>query len=329
MSNLDFYLLTERPEHETPLLTFVVLLSLVVGTLIVTLTVSYTLLTAYTELFQLSLLIIHNLWIIAGLALLASLFHAKRNLISVYRVLSNLSTSWLSREVLCVSALFILLLAYPILYPYEVTIPHHIHNFATTIIAVTALFVMTKTYMMISRPSWNHITVLISSFLATFVLGFSFLGMIYVYFTAPKSVLSQPILLFYFKLASAFILMAVTISLIIQVFYLNYLKRSGLSPRISRHIYLYRQRALFRFRLASALALIILAAGSILYIYDLGIGKLIASLVVLQFALALTTVVTEKMLFYLSKSPPVGFAKMAETYLRKYFLTESFEKRIH
>lgn len=313
-----FSLFDGKPSFELPLLMFTTLLSLTVSTLLIIIALRFHL--EFQELSRFYTIVLYNLWLVVAVALIASIFHATRNRISIYRILSNLKKSWLSREVSCSSILFILLAAYPLLYHYGKTLMlQYVHDLATAAVATITLFLMVKAYMMISRPSWNHVTILASSFLAAFLLGFSFLGSTYViYYAILKkfSMVSDPTFILYCKIASSFIIIAVIARFFVQIFYFNHLKRSGPAAQVSMHAYLYEHRILllFRFTLASALAM--LALVSLLYIYNWRIEVLIATSITLQFILALTEVILERMLFYLTKSPPAGLAKIFELYIK-------------
>lgn len=125
-----------------------------------------------------------NLYFAAGLMLIAlilSFLHLNNPVNAVY-ALSNLETSWLSREIFFVSLfLFLLVLVNLILYFKTPEVKYYrAFILITTIVGVIMVYAMSKLYIIPTVPPWNSISTMIE-FYATalligsaFVLGFSY-----------------------------------------------------------------------------------------------------------------------------------------------------------
>jgi anaerobic dimethyl sulfoxide reductase subunit C (anchor subunit) len=116
-------------------------------------------------------------------ALVLSFLHLNNPVNSVY-ALSNLESSWLSREILFVSLfLFFLLLVNLILYFKKPKVNYY-RTFIlfTTIMGIIMVYSMSKLYIIPTVPPWNSIATLIAFYSTALLLGAAFvMGLSFIY----------------------------------------------------------------------------------------------------------------------------------------------------
>lgn len=115
------------------------------------------------------------------LAFGASLLHLG-NPMNAYRAVTNIGTSWLSREILfgvsfAVVATLFALLQWRKIGPF---IFRSIVAWIAALLGVGLVFSMSKVYMLPSQPAWNTLETPISFFVTTFLLGVLAMGIAFV-----------------------------------------------------------------------------------------------------------------------------------------------------
>jgi anaerobic dimethyl sulfoxide reductase subunit C (anchor subunit) len=116
--------------------------------------------------------------VLFGLALLASLFHLG-NPLNAWRALTNLRSSWLSREILF-ALLFMGLWASVAILEWSQDSSPFIRNALTLLAAINGLamiFCMSRVYMLRTVQAWNSISTPLSFFISSFVLGAILVGL--------------------------------------------------------------------------------------------------------------------------------------------------------
>ena len=118
------------------------------------------------------------LYFAAGLMLVAlalSFFHLN-NPVNAFYALSNLETSWLSREILMVSLfLFSLVLVGLILYFRNLKVIYYrTFLLGTTVVGFIMVFSMSKLYMIPTVPPWSSISTIIAFYSTVLLLGAAF-----------------------------------------------------------------------------------------------------------------------------------------------------------
>lgn len=121
------------------------------------------------------------IWPVMGLGLLASLLHLG-NPLNAYRAVTNLDTSWLSREVLFGLLFAALGFAFAILQWRKIGSPalRNILAVLAAIFGVLLVFSMAMVYMLPTMPSWNTVVTPLSFFTTTLMLGALALGAAFV-----------------------------------------------------------------------------------------------------------------------------------------------------
>lgn len=121
------------------------------------------------------------IWPVMGLGLLASLLHLG-NPLNAYRAVTNLDTSWLSREVLFGLLFAALGFAFAILQWRKIGSPalRNILAVIAAIFGVLLVFSMAMVYMLPTIPSWNTVVTPLSFFTTTLMLGALALGAAFV-----------------------------------------------------------------------------------------------------------------------------------------------------
>lgn len=156
-----------------------------------------------------------------GVALLISFLHLSAPLSSIF-ALSNLKSSWLSREILMVSvygAAILITTAYRI---WQKGIGKLLGIFLTisTIFGILMVFTMGKLYILPTVPAWNTPVTLISFYLNTVILGTSFMLLIAEYHLKNEApVKLEKVLLFLIIIACGIKLATNTISWGAQPYY--------------------------------------------------------------------------------------------------------------
>ena len=116
-----------------------------------------------------------------GLGMLASLFHLGNPLLAP-RAVTNVASSWLSREILA-GVVFALLGATFAVMQYFKLSTVVVRNVIAWIAALSGLFLiyaMTRVYMIPEQPAWNTVATPISFFTTTLLLGMLALGTAFV-----------------------------------------------------------------------------------------------------------------------------------------------------
>jgi anaerobic dimethyl sulfoxide reductase subunit C (anchor subunit) len=106
------------------------------------------------------------------LALIVSLFHLG-NPLNAYRAVTHLSTSWLSREILC-SVLFTGAGAVFAFVQWRKLTTFAVRNliaWLAAIIGLVLVYVMSQVYMLPTQPAWDTLATPISFFVTTLLLG--------------------------------------------------------------------------------------------------------------------------------------------------------------
>lgn len=116
-----------------------------------------------------------------GLGLLASLLHLG-NPLRAPTAVTNLATSWLSREILSGVVFAVLGAAFAIMQWFKVG-TFAVRNLIAWLAAIAGLvlvYCMSRVYMMPEQPAWNTIVTPLSFYIATLVLGVLALGAAFV-----------------------------------------------------------------------------------------------------------------------------------------------------
>lgn len=109
---------------------------------------------------------------VLGLGLLASLAHLG-NPLNAYRAVTNLGTSWLSREIL-LGVLFAVtgaLFAFMQWRKMSTFAVRNVIAWVAALIGLALVYSMSQVYMLPARPSWDMFTTPLSFFTTTFLLG--------------------------------------------------------------------------------------------------------------------------------------------------------------
>lgn len=126
--------------------------------------------------------VIAAIGILLGFALLGAFFHLG-NPGQAFRALSNLRSSWLSREILAVSAFGCLLLTNGGLSLTDVQ-PPRLLPLLVSISAFALVIVMGRAYLLPALPAWNSPVTVLSFFAASVLLGGGFAAILLLSFSA-------------------------------------------------------------------------------------------------------------------------------------------------
>lgn len=151
---------------EFPLVLFTVLSQLAAGALITLVILDYVTGKIDNSLGKKSTLAI---LIITGTSLLFSLFHLGHPL-EAYRALTNIGSSWLSREVVLFAILFVLLLVYYFQWK-EDNSKRKTVGLIASLIAVMAVIASGMVYVLPAVPAWNNFSPVIFFVFTAAVLG--------------------------------------------------------------------------------------------------------------------------------------------------------------
>jgi anaerobic dimethyl sulfoxide reductase subunit C len=112
-----------------------------------------------------------------GLGLLASLFHLG-NPLSSPRAITNLATSWLSREIACGVAFGVLGVVFAAMQWFKLGSfkVRNIVAWLAGLVGIALIFSMSRAYMIPSQPSWNTLATPISFYATALLLGSMALG---------------------------------------------------------------------------------------------------------------------------------------------------------
>ena len=121
-------------------------------------------------------------------ALFLSFLHLN-NPVNAIHALSNMETSWLSREILFVSLfLFCLVIVNLVVYFKNPEVKYYRTFIAiTAIIGVLMIYVMSKLYILPTVPAWNSISTMIEFYSTALLIGSAFvMGLLFHYDTKTK-----------------------------------------------------------------------------------------------------------------------------------------------
>ncbi|KUO60384.1 MAG: DMSO reductase [Gracilibacter sp. BRH_c7a] len=155
--------------EEWPLLMFTLLSQLAIGTFLI-MTLVYSILESKNS--QLALEVIkpgmRAVGPLMAVALLLSLFHLGRPF-GAYLSISNLGSSWLSREIITTGGFFALwLVSY---YLYRKGSVNKVLNWVACLTGLAAVYSMAGIYSSSIKPAWTDVNTFIAFFGTTFVLG--------------------------------------------------------------------------------------------------------------------------------------------------------------
>ncbi|HKJ27006.1 MAG TPA: DmsC/YnfH family molybdoenzyme membrane anchor subunit [Anaerolineales bacterium] len=121
------------------------------------------------------------IWPVMALGFLASILHLG-NPLNAYRAVTNLGTSWLSREILFGVLFAVLGFAFAILQWRKIGsfVMRNIVAWLAAIVGVVFVFSMGQVYMLPTQPAWNTMATPISFFTTTLLLGALALGVAFV-----------------------------------------------------------------------------------------------------------------------------------------------------
>ena len=118
---------------------------------------------------------------VLGLGLLASLLHLG-NPINAYKAVTNLGTSWLSREILCGVLFAVVGFAFALMQWRKLgsfTLRNVVALLAA-LIGIVLVYSMAMVYAIPTRPSWNLVTTPLSFYVTTLLLGVLAMGAAFV-----------------------------------------------------------------------------------------------------------------------------------------------------
>ena len=118
---------------------------------------------------------------VLGLGLLASLLHLG-NPLNAYKAVTNLGSSWLSREILCGVLFAVVGFAFAVMQWRKIG-SFQLRNMVAWVaaaIGVVLVFSMAMVYMIPTRPAWNAVTTPISFYVTTLLLGVLAMGAAFV-----------------------------------------------------------------------------------------------------------------------------------------------------
>ena len=160
--------------REWALITFTILAQMSVGSFLVLGVVHYFSARKYGEkqADQLSDRALLAIFLLLGLGLLASLLHLG-NPINAYKAVTNLGSSWLSREILSGVAFAVVGFAFALM-QWRKMFTFGVRTVVALVAAAIGLVLvlsMSMVYMIPTRPAWDLITTPLSFFVTTFLLG--------------------------------------------------------------------------------------------------------------------------------------------------------------
>ena len=121
------------------------------------------------------------IWPVLGLGLLASLLHLGTPL-SAYKAITNLGSSWLSREIMSGVLFAVVGFAFAIMQWRKIGSSglRNVIAWVAAVIGVVLVYSMSMVYMIPTRPSWNLVTTPLSFFTTTLLLGVVAMGAAFV-----------------------------------------------------------------------------------------------------------------------------------------------------
>ncbi len=244
-----------------------------------------------------------------GLGMLASLFHLGNPLYAP-RAVTNLATSWLSREILSGVIFAVLGVAFSAMqwFKWGTFASRNIVAWLAAVAGLALVFCMSQVYMLPNQPAWNSLATPISFFATTFLLGGLALGVAFVINYAyiqnknPGSADVQcDLLRAALKGISIASIVLVGLILVIQPLYMGYLAVGPKSAVASARLIMGAYGAFYFIRLA----LVFIGAGvfgAFLYITTEQAGKvrMMSYLTYGAFVLVFVAELMGRMLFYLT-----------------------------
>ena len=169
--------------REWALITFSILAQMSVGSFIVLGVVHYFVQrkSGESQADQLSDRALLAIFPVLGLGLLASLLHLG-NPINAYKAVTNLGTSWLSREILFGVLFAVVGFAFAVMQWRKLSTfaVRNIVAWVAALIGIVLVYSMAMVYAIPTRPSWNLITTPISFLVTTLLLGVLAMGAAFV-----------------------------------------------------------------------------------------------------------------------------------------------------
>lgn len=247
---------------------------------------------------------------VLSLALLASLFHLG-NPLNAPRAVTNLATSWLSREILSTVifgglAVVFAFMQWRKLGPFAV---RNVIAWLAALVGIVAVYSMSSVYMIPSMPSWNTVATPITFFATTLLLGSLAMGVAYIatYFMEQRKADGTPAEQ-YELLGDALRGIAIVsmvmlgVEFVVLPIYLGYLAVAGGAAAMSAAVMVKGYSVVFILRLLLAF----LGAGVFAaFLYQnantVGREKILGYLVLCAFLLVLVGEVLGRFLFYVSE----------------------------
>ncbi|GAV22685.1 dimethyl sulfoxide reductase anchor subunit family protein [Carboxydothermus pertinax] len=160
---------------EYPLVFFTVLSQLAAGAL-----VTLWLLDAFSEKIEIASgrLAAKTIVGVTALSLLVSLFHLGHPF-NAYRALTNIGSSWLSREVVLFSLFLLASVVYCLLWKDSEKSLRKITGGITALIAVLAVVSSAMIYVLPARPAWNNVSPIVFFLLTAALLGPLYIGTLF------------------------------------------------------------------------------------------------------------------------------------------------------
>jgi anaerobic dimethyl sulfoxide reductase subunit C len=118
---------------------------------------------------------------VLALGLLASLLHLG-NPINAYKAVTNLGSSWLSREILCGVLFAVVGFAFALMQWRKISTfaVRNVVALVAALIGIVLVYCMAMVYALPTRPSWNLITTPLSFYVTTLLLGVLAMGAAFV-----------------------------------------------------------------------------------------------------------------------------------------------------
>ncbi len=119
--------------------------------------------------------------LVLGLGLLVSLFHLG-NPLAAPRAITNIGSSWLSREILSGSVFFVLGALYAILQWFKLgpAVLRTAIAWLAALVGIVLVFCMSKIYMLPTQPAWNNLATPVSFYTTALLLGTLAMGAAFV-----------------------------------------------------------------------------------------------------------------------------------------------------
>ena len=119
--------------------------------------------------------------VVMGLALVASLFHLG-NPINAPRAVSNVATSWLSREILTGVVFAVLALVFAVMQWFKVGsfLLRNVITWVTAIVGLVMIYFESRIYMIQAEPAWNTFATPVSFYVTALLLGSLAMGVAFV-----------------------------------------------------------------------------------------------------------------------------------------------------